>query len=116
MRRFQRPRAGLLISGSGPDLKNELSGSQCSRAGSSRAVAPVDLIIGDDERLVALSPTVARVRIAVAQAKLARVAGLIATLASGQSAAEVLASRRRSGSERCPRGAGGPSSWLTATT
>jgi hypothetical protein len=28
MRRFQRPRAGMVISGSGPDLKNELSGSQ----------------------------------------------------------------------------------------
>jgi len=28
MRHFQEPRAGMVISGSGPHLKNELSGSQ----------------------------------------------------------------------------------------
>jgi hypothetical protein len=28
MRHFQKPRAGMVISGSGPHLKNELSGSQ----------------------------------------------------------------------------------------
>ncbi len=52
-------------------------------------VAPGDLLIGDDDGLVALAPTVVRGRIADAEAKLAREADWISALASGQSAAEV---------------------------
>jgi regulator of RNase E activity RraA len=53
------------------------------------AVAPGDLIIGDDDGLVALTPAVVRGRIADAEAKLSREAGWIAALAEGRSAAEV---------------------------
>ena len=52
-------------------------------------VMPGDLVIGDDDGLVALSPRVARTRIADAEAKLAREDGWISALAAGKSAAEV---------------------------
>ncbi|MBK5926877.1 RraA family protein [Rhodobaculum claviforme] len=53
------------------------------------AVAPGDLVIGDDDGVVALSPAVVRGRIHDAEAKLAREAGWIAALAAGATAAEV---------------------------
>lgn len=52
-------------------------------------VSPGDLLIGDDDGLVSLSPMVVRNRIADAEAKLAREAGWISGLGSGKSAAEV---------------------------
>lgn len=52
-------------------------------------VAPGDLVIGDDDGLVALTPSLARDRIAAAEAKLAREGDWIRGLASGQSAANV---------------------------
>lgn len=52
-------------------------------------VSPGDLIIGDDDGLVALTPAVVRSRIADAEAKLAREAAWIAGLESGTPAAEV---------------------------
>jgi regulator of RNase E activity RraA len=52
-------------------------------------VSPGDLIIGDDDGLVALSPAVVRSRVADAEAKLTRETGWIEGLASGKSAAEV---------------------------
>ena len=51
-----------------------------------RLVTPCDLVIGDDDGLVALSPASVRARIADAQAKLAREAVWIESLASGRSA------------------------------
>lgn len=53
------------------------------------AVAPGDLMIGDDDGLVVLSPQNARALIAQAEAKLTREAVLIAGLAAGKSMAEV---------------------------
>ncbi len=52
-------------------------------------VAPGDLMIGDDDGLVALAPAVARGRIAEAEAKLTREAGWVAALSAGRTAAEV---------------------------
>lgn len=52
-------------------------------------VSPGDLIIGDDDGLVALAPSVVRSRIADAEAKLAREAGWISALAGGRPATEV---------------------------
>jgi 4-hydroxy-4-methyl-2-oxoglutarate aldolase len=52
-------------------------------------VAPGDLVIGDDDGLVALSPEAARTFIAGAEAKLTREAECISALASGKTAAEV---------------------------
>ena len=52
-------------------------------------VSPGDLVIGDDDRLVSLSPRIVRTRIADAQAKLSRESDWISALASGKSAAEV---------------------------
>lgn len=52
-------------------------------------VSPGDLVIGDDDGLVSLSPHTARTCIAGAEAKLAREAGWISSLASGKSAVEV---------------------------
>lgn len=52
-------------------------------------VAPGDLVIGDDDGLVALSPQAARTFIAGAEAKLTRESELISAFASGKSAAEV---------------------------
>ncbi|MGY6633836.1 MAG: RraA family protein [Alkalilacustris sp.] len=52
-------------------------------------VTPGDLIIGDDDGVVALSPAVVRHRIPDAEAKLALEAEWIAGLAAGRSAAEV---------------------------
>jgi 4-hydroxy-4-methyl-2-oxoglutarate aldolase len=52
-------------------------------------VAPGDLVIGDDDGLVALSPEAARTFIAGAEAKLTREVECISALASGKSAAEV---------------------------
>ena len=52
-------------------------------------VAPGDLVIGDDDGLVALSPQAARTLIAGAEAKLTREAECISALASGKSAADV---------------------------
>lgn len=52
-------------------------------------VAPGDLVIGDDDGLVALTPSLARDRIAAAEAKLAREGDWIRGLASGLSAANV---------------------------
>ena len=52
-------------------------------------VSPGDLVIGDDDGLVALAPHYARSFIADAEAKLARETGWTTALAAGQSAAEV---------------------------
>lgn len=52
-------------------------------------VAPGDLILGDDDGLVSLSPEQVRTRIAEAEAKLAREEAWIAGLAAGKPAAEV---------------------------
>jgi 4-hydroxy-4-methyl-2-oxoglutarate aldolase len=52
-------------------------------------VSPGDLIIGDDDGLVALTPQVVAARIGDAEAKLARETGWIEALAMGKSAAEV---------------------------
>lgn len=52
-------------------------------------VSPGDLVIGDDDGLVSLSPEVARTFIADAEAKLTREARWISALASGKSAVEV---------------------------
>ena len=52
-------------------------------------VAPGDLMIGDDDGLVALDPANVRLLIADAEAKLSREAGWIEGLASGESAANV---------------------------
>ena len=54
-----------------------------------RLVSPGDLVIGDDDGLVALSPATVRSRIADAQAKLAREAEWIDGLADGRPVAEV---------------------------
>lgn len=51
-------------------------------------VSPGDLIIGDDDGLVALTPAAIRGRIAEAEAKLAKEEGWIAALASGRPALE----------------------------
>lgn len=53
------------------------------------AVAAGDLVIGDDDGLVALSPAQVRGLIDAAEAKLAREEGWIAGLAAGKTAAEV---------------------------
>jgi len=53
-----------------------------------RRVAPGDLIIGDDDGLVCLSPDMVRSRIGDAGARLAREAGWIKNLAKGRSAVE----------------------------
>ena len=53
-----------------------------------RLVTPGDLVIGDDDGLVALSPSAVRSRIEDARAKLAREADWIKSLASGRSASE----------------------------
>jgi regulator of RNase E activity RraA len=60
-------------------------------------VAPGDLVIGDDDGLVALAPQAVRARIADAEAKLAREAEWVASLAAGRSVAETfgLAPARR---------------------
>jgi len=52
-------------------------------------VSPGDLVIGDDDGLVSLSPRVVRASIADAEAKLARETAWISALAAGESAAEV---------------------------
>ena len=52
-------------------------------------VMPGDLVIGDDDGLVSLSPRIVRTRIADAEAKLSRESDWISALASGKSAAEV---------------------------
>lgn len=52
-------------------------------------VSPGDLMIGDDDGLVSLSPACVRTRIGDAEAKLAREEDWIEALASGTSAAEV---------------------------
>ncbi len=53
-----------------------------------RLVAPGDLIIGDDDGLVALSPATVRARIGDAEAKLAREVEWKASLAAGRSVRE----------------------------
>jgi len=53
-----------------------------------RLVTPGDLVIGDDDGLVALSPASVRARIGDAQAKLAREAIWIESLAGGRTAKE----------------------------
>jgi 4-hydroxy-4-methyl-2-oxoglutarate aldolase len=53
-----------------------------------RRVTPGDLIIGDDDGLVALSPETVRGRIGDAEARLAREAGWIESLAAGKSVEE----------------------------
>ena len=50
-----------------------------------RHVTPGDLVMGDDDGLVVLSPTLVRSRIGDAEAKLAREAEWIAGLAGGRS-------------------------------
>jgi regulator of RNase E activity RraA len=52
-------------------------------------VAPGDLIIGDDDGLVCLSPETVRGRLAAAQAKVAKEAEWIAALEAGQSVKDV---------------------------
>jgi regulator of RNase E activity RraA len=52
-------------------------------------ISPGDLVIGDDDGLVSLSPLIVRTRIADAEAKLARENVWINALASGESAAKV---------------------------
>jgi regulator of RNase E activity RraA len=54
-----------------------------------RKVSPGDLIIGDDDGLVALSPETVRARIRDAEARLAREAGWIESLAAGKTVAEI---------------------------
>lgn len=53
------------------------------------SVAPGDLVIGDDDGLVSLSPKFIKIRIADAEVKLSREARWISALASGTSATEV---------------------------
>ncbi len=53
------------------------------------SVAPGDLVIGDDDGLVSLSPVQVRTLIADAEAKLARETAWTEALAAGKSAAEV---------------------------
>jgi 4-hydroxy-4-methyl-2-oxoglutarate aldolase len=53
-----------------------------------RKVMPGDLVIGDDDGLVALSPETVRARIRDAEARLAREAGWIESLAAGRSVIE----------------------------
>jgi regulator of RNase E activity RraA len=53
-----------------------------------RLVRPGDLVIGDDDGLVALSPAVVRGRIGDAEAKLAREAEWEASLAAGHTVRE----------------------------
>ena len=53
-----------------------------------RLVTPGDLVIGDDDGLVALSPATVRARLRDAEAKLALEAEWIASLAGGRSVAE----------------------------
>jgi regulator of RNase E activity RraA len=54
-----------------------------------RLVSPGDLVIGDDDGLVALTPDSLRTRIGAAQAKMAKEAEWIAALEAGKPAAEV---------------------------
>lgn len=56
-----------------------------------QVVSPGDLIIGDDDGLVALSPSSVRSRIQDARQKMARETAWIADLASGRAAADVFA-------------------------
>jgi regulator of RNase E activity RraA len=53
-----------------------------------RRVSPGDLVIGDDDGLVALSPETVRTRIGDAEARLAREDGWIKSLAAGKSVVE----------------------------
>ncbi|HVY98241.1 MAG TPA: RraA family protein [Dongiaceae bacterium] len=53
-----------------------------------RQVSPGDLVLGDDDGLVALSPDAARMLIHAAEARLAREAGWIRDLAAGRTVAE----------------------------
>ena len=64
-----------------------------------RLVSPGDLVIGDDDGLVALSPATVRARIADAEARLAREAEWESNLAAGRSMRETfgLAAARRQG-------------------
>ena len=55
-----------------------------------RLIRPGDLVIGDDDGLVALSPETVRGRIGDAEGKLAREAGWEAALADGKSLAQAL--------------------------
>lgn len=52
-------------------------------------VHPGDLVIGDDDGLIALTPALVRSRIAAAEAKLAREVAWVQALAEGRTAAEV---------------------------
>jgi 4-hydroxy-4-methyl-2-oxoglutarate aldolase len=52
-------------------------------------VTPGDIVIGDDDGLIALTPTLVRTRIAEAEAKLGREAEWIAGLAAGHPASDV---------------------------
>jgi 4-hydroxy-4-methyl-2-oxoglutarate aldolase len=56
-----------------------------------RLVTPGDLILGDDDGLVALTPETVRVRLGAAQVKVARETEWIAALAEGKSVADVFA-------------------------
>ncbi|MDH3661920.1 MAG: dimethylmenaquinone methyltransferase [Alphaproteobacteria bacterium] len=56
---------------------------------SGRSVNPGDLIIGDDDGLIALSPATVRSRLADAEAKLALEAKWVEALAAGQSVQEI---------------------------
>lgn len=67
----------------------DLTPAEIDRWGGIPVAVAVDLVIGDDDGLVALSPQVVRTRIGDAEARLAREAGWIRGLAEGRSAAEV---------------------------
>jgi 4-hydroxy-4-methyl-2-oxoglutarate aldolase len=56
-----------------------------------RVVSPADLVIGDDDGLVALSPSAVRSRLIDAKDRQAREAGWIDSLTSGRSARETFA-------------------------
>ena len=64
-----------------------------------RLVTPGDLVIGDDDGLVALTPSTIRARIGDAEARLTREADWEASLAGGRSVRETfgLAPARRQG-------------------
>jgi regulator of RNase E activity RraA len=70
-----------------------------------RLVSPGDLVIGDDDGLVALSPATVRARIADAEARLVREAEWQASLAAGRSVRETfgLAEARRQGRAEADR-------------
>lgn len=72
----------------GPSGADEGAVNQAVEVGGCR-IAPGDLVIGDDDGLVSLSPKLVRALIADAEAKLGRETAWIEGLAAGSAAAEV---------------------------